>query len=75
MSEGTDHARTTQTDVPARTTIKGRSFGNISYAAEEAAPVDDLRRRTTSAMTAEVGAPRLSHEQRDTGARKRVRGA
>ena len=55
--------------------MKGRSFGNISYAAQESARADDLRRRATGAVAADVRASCPSIEHRDTGARKRVNGA
>lgn len=75
MSDRTDDARPTRTDVPPRTTLEGRSFGNISYATEVNMRTDDLRRAAPVVAVAEVPAPRISVEQRNTGARKRVSGA
>jgi hypothetical protein len=71
MSNDTDDA-VARPDTPRRVTMEGRSFGNISYAADEPERSDDLRRRTTGSMTVDVPAPRDSTERRDTGARKRV---
>ena len=75
MSDDADDAQTNRTHAPGRTTIGGRSFGNISYAAEESARSDDLRRSASLAVTVEAPASCISVERRDTGARKRASSA
>jgi hypothetical protein len=72
MNNDTGDARAPRTDTPRRVTMEGRSFGNVSYAAEVPERTDDMRRRTTGSATVDAPAPRTSTEQRDTGARKRV---
>lgn len=74
MSNDTHDERASRGDVPRRLTTEGRTFGNISYAAEEPERSDDLRRRTTGSGMEIISAPRISTGQRDTGARKRASG-
>lgn len=75
MSNDTGDARVTGSETTRRVTMEGRSFGNISYAAEDAERSDDLRRRTTGSITVDVSTPRISTDGRNTGARKRVSGS
>lgn len=55
-----------------RSTNEGRQFGNVSYPAEEKAPVDDLRRRASLGVQVDAAGEHWTERpSRSTGARRR----
>lgn len=58
---------------PHRSTSEGRHFGNISYAADEQAPAEDLRRRASLGVQVDPTSEHWTERpSRSTGARRRV---
>jgi hypothetical protein len=58
---------------PHRSTSQGRHYGNISYAAEEQAHAEDLRRRASLGIQVDqVQVHWTERPSRSTGARRRV---
>lgn len=55
-----------------RSTSQGRSYGSVSYAADEQASAEDLRRRPSMRVQVEPAAEHWSERpSRSTGARRR----
>jgi hypothetical protein len=72
MTNETTDAGATQSDQPSRSTPMGRSFGGISYAADEQEQVEDLRRRPSVKIPHVTGEHWMDRPSRSTGARRSI---